>query len=80
MTTTPSADLEEIHDRMPVVLSTGDVEAWLNVADYGPEERLALVRPAPEGTLSHYEVDRAVGSVKNDGPQLTEPVQPQTLF
>ena len=80
VTTTPNADLEEIHDRMPVILSTDDVEAWLNVADCGPEERLALVRPAPEGTLSHYEVDRAVGSVKNDGPQLTEPVQPQTLF
>jgi len=73
-------DLEEIHDRMPVVLSIDEVEAWLNVADYEPDERLALLRPAPEGTLAHHEVSKAVGSVKNDGPQLTEPVQPQSLF
>jgi putative SOS response-associated peptidase YedK len=80
ITTTPSADLEEIHDRMPVVLSLDEVETWLNVADYGPAERLALLRPAPEGTLTHYGVGSAVGSVKNDGAELTEPVQPQSLF
>jgi putative SOS response-associated peptidase YedK len=80
VTTTPNADLEEIHDRMPVVLGLDDVEAWLNVTDYEPTERLSLVRPAPEGTLRHHEVSKAVGSVKNDGPQLTEPVESQTLF
>jgi putative SOS response-associated peptidase YedK len=80
VTTTPSADLKEIHDRMPVVLSTDDIETWLNVTDFGPDERLALVRPAPTGTLTHYEVSKAVGSVKNDGPELTEPFQPQSLF
>ncbi len=80
VTTTPSADLDEIHDRMPVVLGLDEVETWLNVADYEPAERLALVRPAPEGTLAHYEVSKAVGSVKNDGPQLTEPVERQSLF
>jgi putative SOS response-associated peptidase YedK len=80
VTTTPNADIEEIHDRMPVVLGLDDVEAWLNVADYEPTERLSLVRPAPEGTLRHHEVSKAVGSVKNDGPQLTEPVESQTLF
>jgi hypothetical protein len=80
VTTTPSADLEEIHDRMPVVLETDEVETWLNVADFGPDERLALVRPAPQETLAHYEVSKAVGSVKNSGPELAEPVQPQSLF
>jgi putative SOS response-associated peptidase YedK len=80
ITTTPSVDLEEIHDRMPAVLSLDEVETWLNVVDHGPDERLALVRPAPEGTLTHYAVDRAVGSVKNDGPELADPVQPQSLF
>jgi putative SOS response-associated peptidase YedK len=80
VTTTPNADLEEIHDRMPVVLDLDEVETWLNAADYESAERLALVRPAPAGTLTHYEVSKAVGSVKNDGPYLTEPVESQTLF
>jgi putative SOS response-associated peptidase YedK len=80
ITTSPSVDLEEIHDRMPVVLSAEDVETWLNVAEYGPDERLLLLRPAPEGTLTHYGVSTAVGSVKNDGPELTEPLEPQSFF
>ena len=80
ITTTPGADMDEIHDRMPVVLSRDDVETWLNVVEHEPEERLLLLRPAPEGTLSHYEVDKAVGSVKNDGPELTERVEPPSLF
>lgn len=80
ITTSPSVDLEEIHDRMPVVLSSDDVETWLNVEDCGPDERLQLLRPAPKGTLTHYGVDTAVGSVKNDGPELTEPVEPQSFF
>ena len=65
---------------MPVVLQLGDVETWLNVAEHSPDERLLLLRPAPKGTLAHYGVASAVGSVKNDGPELTEPVEPQSLF
>jgi putative SOS response-associated peptidase YedK len=80
ITTTPGVDMDEIHDRMPVVLQLGDVETWLNVAEHSPDERLLLLRPAPKGTLTHYGVASAVGSVKNDGPELTEPVKPQSLF
>jgi putative SOS response-associated peptidase YedK len=82
ITTTSSVDMDEIHDRMPVVLSSEDVETWLNVADAGPDERLQLLRPAPQGTLAHYGVGTAVGSVKNDGPELTAPAeaQSQSLF
>jgi len=76
ITTTPSEDMDQIHDRMPVVLSIGDIETWLNVADYGPDERLALLRPSPKGTLTHHAVGAAVGSVKNDGAELIEPSTP----
>jgi len=80
ITTTPSDDMDEIHDRMPVVLSTDDVETWLNARDHAPDERALLLRPAPSGTLSHYSVGSAVGSVKNDGPELIAPVEPGSLF
>ncbi|MGH3733879.1 MAG: SOS response-associated peptidase [Acidimicrobiales bacterium] len=80
ITTTPGTDMDEIHDRMPVIMELDSVERWLNVADYSTDERLSLLRPAPEGTLTHYGVGKAVGSVKNDGPELTEPVEPQSLF
>ena len=80
ITTTPSDDLDEIHDRMPVILEHGDVETWLNVHDHGCDERVGLLRAAPTGTLSHYGVDSAIGSVKNDGPELIAPAAPTSLF
>jgi putative SOS response-associated peptidase YedK len=80
ITTTPSEDMDEIHDRMPVVLDADDVETWLNVREHELDERALLMRPSPKGTLSHYDVDKAVGSVKNDGPQLIEQLESGTLF
>ena len=80
ITTTPSDDMSELHDRMPVVLDTHDVDQWLNVHQYGPDERALLLRPAPKETLSHHGVDVAVGSVRNNGPELIMPVEPRSLF
>jgi len=37
ITTTPSEDMDEIHDRMPVVLELDDVETWINVREHEPE-------------------------------------------
>lgn len=80
ITTTPSDDLDGLHDRMPVVLERGDVETWLDVTDHGPDERAHLLGPAPVGTLTHVGVGTAVGSVKNDGPELIAPSEPGALF
>lgn len=80
ITTEPSVDMDDIHNRMPVVLEPDDVDVWLSVRDHGPDERMQLLRPAPRGTLSHYAVDQAVGTVKNDGPELITPIEPQALF
>ncbi len=80
ITTTPNEDMDEIHDRMPVVLELADVADWLDPDESGPTRRTHLLRPAPTGTLQHYGVDAAVGSVRNDGPELIEPAEPQALF
>lgn len=80
ITTTPSDDMEGLHDRMPVVFERSDVRTWLDVEDYGADERAAMLRPAPKGTLHQYGVDNAVGSVRNDGPELINPVEPKSLF
>ena len=83
ITTSPGVDMEEIHDRMPVVLGRDDVDTWLEVANHSPEERLLLLHPAPKGTLRHYGVGKAVGSVKNNGSELIKPAElaePPSLF
>lgn len=80
ITTTPNEDMDEIHDRMPVIVGIGDVDDWLDVSDAGPTERSHLLRPAPTGTLRHFGVDAAVGSVRNDGPELIAPAEHHPLF
>jgi putative SOS response-associated peptidase YedK len=80
ITTTPNEDLDEIHDRMPVVIEIADVAEWLDPGESGPAQRMHLMSPAPVGTLQHHGVNPAVGSVRNDGPELIEPVEPQALF
>ncbi|MGH3731784.1 MAG: SOS response-associated peptidase family protein [Acidimicrobiales bacterium] len=76
ITTEANADVEALHDRMPVIIEHSDVATWLDVS----EGRARLLRPADDGMLSHYEVDPAVGSVKNDGPELVAPIEDSQVF
>jgi len=69
-----------IHDRQPVVLERDAWERWLDPALTGGPELASLLRPSREGSLIHYPVDRAVGSVRNDRPELLDEVDlPLTL-
>ena len=79
ITTTPSEDMDAIHDRMPVVLELDDVETWINVVNTSPKNVCNCITPARNGTLIHHSVRSAVGSVKDDGPELIESAE-STLF
>jgi len=63
-----------IHNRQPVVLEPDNWERWLDPTVFDPERLMALLVPTVEGTLVHHAVDRAVGNVRNDGPELMEAV------
>jgi putative SOS response-associated peptidase YedK len=80
ITTTPSDDLEGIHDRMPVVLEPDELDLWLDPSDEVRELRRAVLDPAPAGTLVHHGVSPAVGNVRNDGPELIASVETGSLF
>jgi putative SOS response-associated peptidase YedK len=80
ITTEPNDDIDEVHNRMPVVLELGDVETWIDVERHEPDERHLLLRPAPGATLTHVVVDAKVGSIRNDGPDLIAPLEPDALF
>ncbi len=74
VTTEPSTDMAGIHDRMPAVLEPDMVEPWLHGGD--TEMLLALLGPAPAGTLRRRTVSKRVNDVRNDGPELLEPAAP----
>ncbi len=66
-----------IHDRMPVLLPRERWEAWLDPALPDPGEASAILSPAPDDVLELVPVSRAVNNVRNDGPALIEPVDPE---
>jgi putative SOS response-associated peptidase YedK len=73
--TRPASDtLGHIHDRCPVLVPPDLQVRWL---DCGADDALAaqhLLQSMPEPILQPREVSQAVGNVKNNGPELIEPV------
>ena len=65
----------ELHDRMPVILAENDWPKWLGEEPAAEEELLALLKPCPDEALKIWPVDKTVGNVRNNGPQLILPVR-----
>ncbi|MEV7180072.1 SOS response-associated peptidase [Kitasatospora sp. NPDC093679] len=63
-----------IHDRMPLTIGPADADAWLDPARTDPDELRALLRTPAGGRLTATPVSTAVNNVRNNGPQLLEPV------
>lgn len=74
ITTRANEDVGDVHDRMPVVLEPDALDVWLDPAVTGDELR-QLLRSTRPGTLVHHPVDRRIGDVRNDAPELIEPVE-----
>jgi putative SOS response-associated peptidase YedK len=58
---------------MPVIIERENWPLWLGEAEGDPG---ILLRPTPENVLRIWPVDKRVGNVKNDGPELLEPATP----
>lgn len=69
--------IEDIHDRMPVFIAPEYLEEWLDPRVAGSPELLDAVTAGGAEVaenLEFHEVDRAVGNVRNNSPELIEPV------
>ena len=73
ITTGAGADMDDIHDRMPVILDPATFDLWLDPANEDTEELRGLLLPPPAGTVVHHPVGRQVGNVRNNDPALIEP-------
>lgn len=74
ITTAASQDMDGIHDRMPVILGPDTFDVWLDPENDDTGELNALLHAAPVGTVAHYPVSQRVGSVRNNGAELIEPI------
>lgn len=73
ITTDANALMEPIHDRMPVIIGDENIAAWIGEEPTTPEQALDLLTPFPANRMTAWSVLRAVGNVRNQGPELVEP-------
>jgi putative SOS response-associated peptidase YedK len=77
ITTDATDEIGKIHDRTPMVIAPDDWADWLDPANNEKEHLLATMRPATAagfGTLTSHRVATTVNSVRNNGPDLIEPL------
>jgi putative SOS response-associated peptidase YedK len=71
--TRPATDaVGEIHDRMPVVLPTERIDAWLDPTLQAPGDVRDLLASMPDPRLVPRPVATKVNNVRNNGPELLE--------
>lgn len=78
LTQEATRDLAGIHDRMPVFLDPSLIDEWLDPSAEGSAELLDEVAAGGAelaNMVEFHEVGRAVGNVKNNSPQLAEPIR-----
>ncbi len=72
ITTDANQLVGQIQDRMPVIVERENRPLWHGEVD---GDLATQLRPAAEGVLRFWQEDKKIGNVRNDGPELIEPVQ-----
>lgn len=78
LTTSAADDLGRIHDRMPLLVDRDKYADWLDPTISDPERLSGLLVPAAPGRLEAYPVSTLVNNVRNNGPELVEPLAAET--
>jgi putative SOS response-associated peptidase YedK len=75
ITTDSAGPLADIHDRMPLTISERDWDRWLDPD--APVDEGLLRGHGDLDRIAIREVSRLVNSVKNNGPELIAPAEPE---
>lgn len=82
LTTTPNRLMQDVHDRMPVILEREAYDLWLDPGFQKIKELQALLKPYPAESMRRYRVSQRVNQVKNDDPECAAAIdtaQPTAL-
>ncbi len=74
ITTEPNELLANFHNRMPVILHSDSYREWLDDETRDVSLLKELLRPYPAEDMIHWPVGKAVGSVRNQGPELMKSI------
>jgi putative SOS response-associated peptidase YedK len=75
ITTEPNELMANLHTRMPVILHESDEEEWLDPEVTDPMQVERLLVPYPADEMEAVPVSRKVNNVRNDGPDLIDPIE-----
>ena len=78
LTTDPNEVMEQIQNRMPVILDPTDFDRWLDAGDPA-RPPVDLLRPYPSERMRAWPVSNRVGNVRNNEPCLLDPEIPGQL-
>ncbi|RST60186.1 SOS response-associated peptidase [Siminovitchia terrae] len=70
ITTKPNKLVEDIHDRMPVILKPEEESIWLDKTIKDTDYLNHLLTPLPENLMEAYKVSELVNSPKNNSIEL----------
>lgn len=73
LTTRPNALTALVHDRQPVILPIGAIDAWFDPARDDPADLADLLEPNPAAELEAVPISTAVNAPSEDGPSIVEP-------
>ena len=73
LTTDPNEVIEPIHNRMPVILEPDSYNRWLDAGD-STRPPVDLLQPYPAERMRAWPVSDRVGNVRNNDPELLEPL------
>lgn len=79
VTTQAEEGLDRIHDRMPLVLPRELWSDWLDPEVADPDAVRALLQPRAAGRFVARPVSTLVNDVRNNGPELLDPVPREDL-
>lgn len=74
ITTTPNALLQDVHDRMPVILPDESYDLWLDPGLQKTDALREMLTPFNPVMMRRYEVSSRVNQVKHDDALCAEPV------
>lgn len=79
ITTEPNALMEEIHNRMPVILPRESESVWLDPGVDDPGRLTDLLQPYPADAMTARPVSGLVNNARNDFPECIAPLEDSRL-
>lgn len=73
----PNVLMQDIHDRMPMIIHPDDAELWMDRDIEEAEPLEPLLQPIAGEDMDLFPVSTRVGNVRNNGPELIEQIREQ---